>query len=218
MSERNAERRRHFRVQDQILVDYEIVTDAEVRGASRQMQVVDPAELSATTTLRRLEIELQTALGRLSNRHGEIIRCLDLLNSKVNTLAGMIPATGKQDREMLSRDVCDCSLSSSGVAFTAREALPLDARLRLRLVILPDYFHVIAYGEVVRVTPIEPDEDGFTHVIGVNFLHILDRYREALARRSLQREIEDRRDARLQREQGSEEEASTEMDEASHKG
>ncbi|MEO1573667.1 MAG: PilZ domain-containing protein, partial [Pseudomonadota bacterium] len=175
--------------------------DAEVRGAARKMQVVDPAELSATTTLRRLEMELQTALSRLSNRHGEIIRCLDLLNSKVNTLAGMIPALGKQDQDLLSRDVCDCSLSSSGIAFTAREALPLDARLRLRLVILPDYFHVTAYGEVVRVTPISDPDDGFTHVIGVNFLHILDRYREALARRSLQREIEDRRDARMRREQ-----------------
>lgn len=203
MTTSGIERRRHFRVQDQILVDYDIVTDAEVRGAARKLQVVDPAELSATTTLRRLETELQTALGRLSNRHGEIIRCLDLLNSKVNTLASMIPAVGKQDQDLLSRDVCDCSLSSSGIAFTSREALPLDARLRLRLVVLPDYFHVTAYGEVVRVTPISDPDDGFTHVIGVNFLHILDRYREALARRSLQREIEDRRDARLRREQDS---------------
>lgn len=213
MTTSGIERRRHFRVQDQILVDYDIVTDAEVRGAAKQLQVVDPAELSATTTLRRLETELQTALSRLSNRHGEIIRCLDLLNSKVNTLASLVPATGKQDEDLLTRDVCDCSLSSSGIAFTCREALPLDTRLRLRLVILPDYFHVTAYGEVVRVTPIKAPEDGFTHVIGVNFLHILDRYREALARRSLQREIEDRRDARLRREQGDSPEP-TAMDDA----
>lgn len=177
-------------------MDYELVSDAEVRGAAAKMQVVDPTELSATTTLRRLEMELQSALSMLSNRHGEIIRCLDLLNSKVNTLASMIPASGKQDLELQSRDVCDCSLSSSGIAFTAREALPLDSRIRLRMVVLPDYFHVTAYGEIVRVTPIDNPDDGFTHVIGVNFLHILDRYREALARRSLQREIEDRRDAR----------------------
>ncbi|MFK7886281.1 MAG: PilZ domain-containing protein [Gammaproteobacteria bacterium] len=200
MSNNYDERRRHFRVQDQLLVDYEVVTDAEVRGASNNMALIDPAELSATTSLRRIETELQAALGALSNRHGEIIRCLDLLNSKVNTLANLMPATGKQDRDLLSRDVCDCSLSSSGVAFTSRESLPLDARLRLRLVILPDYFHVTAFGEVVRVTPIENPENGFTHVIGVNFLHILDRYREALARRSLQREIEDRRDQRQREE------------------
>lgn len=200
MNQPHDERRRHFRVQDQILVDYDVVTDAEVRGASSNMSLIDPAELSATTTLRRLETELQTALGALSNRHGEIIRCLDLLNSKVNTLAAMLPASGRQDQDLLSRDVCDCSLSSSGVAFTCREALPLDARLRLRLVILPDYFHITAYGEVVRVTPIDSPENGFTHVVGVNFLHILDRYREALARRSLQREIEDRRDQRQREE------------------
>ncbi len=200
MTAQGIDRRRHFRVQDQILVDYDVVTAAEARGASRSMQVVDPAELSATTTLRRLETELQAALGNLSHRHGEIIRCLDLLNSKVNTLASMIPVTGRQDRELETRDVCDCSLSSSGIAFTSREALELDTHLRLRLVILPDYFHVTAYGEVVRVTPIDNPENGFTHVVGVNFVHILDRYREALARRSLQREIEDRRDARLRRE------------------
>lgn len=200
MTDRYSDRRRHFRVQDQILVDYEIVTDAEVRGAASHMELVDPAELSATTTLRRLETELQNALSRLSNRHGEIIRCLDLLNSKVNTVAALLNPTGKQDKELMQRDVCDCSLSSSGVAFTCREELPLDSRVRLRLVILPDYFHVTAFGEVVRVTPIENPDDGFTHVIGVNFLHILDRYREALARRSLQREIEDRRDERLRQE------------------
>ena len=136
MTDRNSDRRRHFRVQDQILVDYDIVTDAEVRGASHQLELVDPTELSATTTLRRLEAELQTALSRLSNRHGEVIRCLDLLNNKVNTVAALLTPTSKLDEELLQRDVCDCSLSSSGVAFTCREELPLDARVRLRLVIL----------------------------------------------------------------------------------
>jgi len=199
MTTEGRDRRRHFRVQDQLLVDYDVVSDAEVRGASRRMQVVDPGELSATTSLRRLEMELQTALGRLSTRHGELIRCLDLINSKVNTLSSVLPLTGKHDQDMQSRDVCDCSLSASGIAFTCREEIPLDSRLRLRLVILPDYFHVTAYGEVVRVTPIEEPVDDFTHVIGVNFLHILDRYREALTRRALQREIEDRRDERLRK-------------------
>ncbi len=201
MSSSNHERRRHFRVQDQILVDYETVTEAEARGAASHMELVDPTELSATTSLRRLEVELQEALGRLSNRHGELIRCLDLLNSKVNTIASQLSLSSKQDQEILSRDVCDCSLSSSGIAFTCREALPLGSHLRLRLVILPDYFHVTGFGELVRVTPINDPENGFSHVIGVNFEHILDRYREALARRSLQREIEDRRDARIRSEE-----------------
>ncbi|MFK8016226.1 MAG: PilZ domain-containing protein [Gammaproteobacteria bacterium] len=201
MNSSSHERRRHFRVQDQILVDYEIVTEAEARGAANHLELVDPTELSATTSLRRLEVELQDALGRLSNRHGELIRCLDLLNSKVNTIAGQLLLSGKQDQEILSRDVCDCSLSSSGVAFTCRELLELGTHLRLRLVILPDYFHVTGFGEVVRVTPIKNPDNGFTHVIGVNFVHILDRYREALARRSLQREIEDRRDARVRSEE-----------------
>ena len=200
MNSTNSERRRHFRVQDQILIDYETITDAEVRGAAKHMSLVDPAELSATTSLRRLEADLQAALGSLSNRHGGLIRCLDLLNSKVNIIASQLQLTGKQDLDILNRDVCDCSLSSSGVAFTCREQIPLDTRLRLRMVILPDYFHVTALGEVVRVTPIREPENEFTHVIGVSFMHILDRYREALARRSLQREIEDRRDARVRSE------------------
>lgn len=201
MNPKPQERRRHFRVQDQILLDYQIVTEADVRGAVRHFELVDPTELSVTTSLRRLEIELQSALGKLSNKHGELMRCLDLLNSKINALAAVMPAASKQDQALLNRDVCDCSLSASGVAFTCREALPLDAKVRLRMVVLPDYFHVTAYGEVVRVTDIADPEDGFTHVVGVHFLHILDRYRDALARRSLQREIEDRRDQRLRRDE-----------------
>lgn len=201
MMSKPPERRRHFRVQDQILIDYQPVTDADVRGAVRHFELVDPAELSVTTSLRRLEIELQTALGKLSHKHGELLHCVDILNSKINTLAAIMPTPGKQDSELHNRDVCDCSLSASGVAFTCREALPLDSKLRLRMVILPDYFHVTAYGEVVRVTPIQNPQDEYTHIIGVHFLHILDRYRDALARRSLQREIEDRRDQRLRRDQ-----------------
>ena len=61
------------------------------------------------------------------------------------------------------------------------------------MVILPNYHHVVAYAEIVRVTEIDEPTDGFTHVIGVHFVHILDRYREILARRALQREIEDLR-------------------------
>jgi hypothetical protein len=197
-----ANRRRHFRVQDQILIDYKIITDADLRGAMKHVQLVDPAELSVTTSLRRLELQLQNALTKLSHRHGELLHCIDILNSKINTIADNLELGGAQDEALQNRAVCDCSLSASGVAFTSREPLPLESKLRVRMVILPDYFHVTAYGEVVRVTAIEEPQDGFSHVIGVHFLHILDRYRDALARRSLQREIEDRRDKRLQRENG----------------
>ncbi len=188
-----AERRKTFRVQDQIMLDYEVISDTEMRGALRNLVLVDSAQLNATTTLRRLETDLQGALAALQKTDKELARTLDLINNKINTLAGLVPDAKKLDPALAKRDVCECSLSASGIAFTCREALELGAHLRLRMVILPNYHHVVAYAEIVRVTEMEEPVDGFTHVVGVHFVHILDRYREILARRALQREIEDLR-------------------------
>ncbi len=197
-----SERRKHFRVQDQILLDYEVVSDAEMRGALRNIALVDSAELCATTTLRRLETELQEALEVVQKEDKELARCLDLINNKINTITSLIPSAIKIDPALAKREARSCSLSASGIAFASREAVELGVNLCLRMVVLPNYHHVMAYGEVVRVTEVENPDDGFTHIIGVRFEHILDRYREILARRALQREIEDlrikRREAELE--------------------
>lgn len=193
-----AERRRDFRVQDQILLDYEIVSDTEMRGALSNIVLVDSAELNATTTLRRLETDLQDSLEALQKNDKDLARCLDLINNKINTLASLIPSVRDLDPALKQREARDCSLSASGVAFASRETLPHGTNLCLRMVVLPNYHHVMAYGEVIRVTDMQEPADGFTHVIGVRFVHILDRYREILARRALQREIEDLRIRRRQ--------------------
>lgn len=192
-----AERRRHFRVQDQVLLDYDVVSDAEMRGALRHIALVDSAELCATTTLRRLETELQEALEVLQKGDKDLARCLDLLNNKLNTMTGLIPSATNIDPALANREVRNCSLSASGIAFASREELQPGSNLCLRMVVLPNYHHIIAYGEIVRVTTVEDPTDGFTHIISVRFEHILDRYREILARRALQREIEDLRIKRL---------------------
>ena len=136
---------------------------------------------------------VESALATLQKSDKELARTLDLLNNKINTVAGLVPDAMKLDPALAKRDVCECSLSSSGIAFTCREKLTLGDKLQLRMVVLPNYNHVVAYGEVVRVSEMDEPLDGFSHVIGVHFVHILDRYREILARRALQREIEDLR-------------------------
>ena len=193
-----AERRRDFRVQDQILLDYEIVSDVEMRGALSNIVLVDSAELNATTTLRRLETDLQDSLEALQKNDKDLARCLDLINNKINTLVSLIPSVQDIDPALKQRETRECSLSASGVAFASREALPMGTNLCLRMVVLPNYHHIVAYGEVIRVTEMHEPTDGFTHIIGVRFVHILDRYREILARRALQREIEDLRIRRRQ--------------------
>lgn len=188
-----AERRKTFRVQDQIMLDYEVVSETEMRGALRNITLVDSGSLNASTTLRRLESDLQRALAALQKTDKELARTLDLLNNKINTIAGLVPDAVKLDPALEKRDVCECSLSASGLAFTCKESFEAGTKLRLRMVILPNYHHVVAYAEVVRSTDMEEPRDGFTQIVAVHFVHILDRYREILARRALQREIEDLR-------------------------
>ena len=92
-----AERRKTFRVQDQIMLDYQVISDTEMRGALRNLVLVDSAQLNATTTLRRLETDLQSALAALQKNDKELARTLDLLNNKINTIAGLIPDAFRLD-------------------------------------------------------------------------------------------------------------------------
>ena len=150
-----AERRKHFRVDDKVLIDYKLVTDLEIRAAMNNLALVDNAELSAVTTLRRLEVDLQDALGKLQRNQKETARCLDILNNKINTAISLLPSDPAADMGISEREVCQCNLSASGIAFTTREAIPVGARMRLRMVMLPDYYHIVTYARVMRCDPIE---------------------------------------------------------------
>lgn len=190
----DAERREHLRVHDQVLLDYELLTAAQMRAALRHIVLVDSSELSPAATFRRLEAELQEALTRLSKQQREVARSLDLLNNKINAAIELLPSMGGLWAR--DADVVPCNVSASGLAFYCHEPLAVGANLRIRMVIPPAYHHVLAYGEIVRATPLDEPVDDLRYEIGVRFVHILDRHREILARRALQRDIEALRVAR----------------------
>ena len=91
------------------------------------------------------------------------------------------------------------NLSAGGLALDSAETLDLGTQVEIKLLLLPSYTGVVAFGEVIGVVASE-DNPAYPHRLRINFSHIRDSDRDALIRHILRRQGEMLRRERERRE------------------
>ena len=184
---KNSERRRHDRVDDEIMMywkvvkpedipeeiskDWEMMPDEIPMEISNNTESV--AECSLASQIKLLSLETAELLKRLGRTDPLLAKYLTVLERKVDALASAVIV---QDDINKSHSTHYVNLSVSGVAFLTAEGYPIGTLLELEMVFLPTLTSVVAYGRVIyciRYT----GEKLLSHRIGVGFirLHYYDR-------------------------------------------
>ena len=188
------EKREAFRVQDLVRIRFREVTQEEIDTICASGPLIDEDSLAAVTALGRIDRAIQKSIGKVAMNNPELIEFLDLINNKLDVALGSLPAVpGAQAED--NESTCHCSLSASGVAFTNASPVTEGSLVEIRLVLLPNYHHILAFGRVARCAPVKTPPNEGDYEIAVQFTQIHERARDLLVRRSLQRAAEDRRDA-----------------------
>ena len=79
------------------------------------------------------------------------------------------------------------NLSAGGLALDAGESLEAGTEVEIKLLLLPSYTGIVAFGEVVGVEKAE-ENPAYPHRLRINFSHIRDADRDALIRHILRRQ------------------------------
>lgn len=162
-----SEKRRYFRIEDTIAINYEALTPEAAEIAAKALRT---GVQGARRQLQQTERQLQLLIDKLRVQNPEFASAIELLNTKFNLLKqeGDDVMTGAGRTRSVRRRV---SISASGVAFEDRLPQKKGQLLQMHLTLLPSDLQIDTLGEVVDCYVAEDDPDLWTIRVDFTEMH-----------------------------------------------
>jgi hypothetical protein len=187
MSTRDADdRREYYRIEDTIALEFRPLKQGETADASG----ADSASqlFGLLSDLHLMDFESQHLLRHIHERDRTLAGYLKVINKRIDLL-------GQALAQSLLRDIGPARqviLSEGGISFTSAQSLEPGTHLAIKMVLMPQ-----ALGLLLRAVVVHNQlrEDG-QFEIGTEFEALTDAQRQLLARHILQKQAQQRRQAR----------------------
>lgn len=179
------DRREYYRIEDTIALDFTPLAGAEALAGD---ELHDASKLfNLLSELHVMDFESQHLLRNISERDRTLASYLKVVNKRIDLL-------GQALAQNLLRDIGPAkrvTLSEGGIGFLNAQPLPVDSHLALKMVLMPQ-----ALGLLLRAKVLHCHEQEGQFEIGAEFEALTDAQRQLLARHILQRQAQERRQAR----------------------
>jgi len=176
------ERRRFFRIDDEVYLEYRLLPEEEYQHRLAQPPGTRQDSSELALQLHSLTSQASNTLAQIRKRDPEVGQYLAIIDRKLELLARAV--LGSQLGH-ISGPNAQVNLSGSGIAFYRAEPLPTESKLELRLMLFPGHTVINALGRVVHCT-VARGETPLPCRIGVEFTHLAEIAREALVRHTLE--------------------------------
>lgn len=180
------ERRRFFRIDDQVCLDYEIISEDEFNNAPDELAKLKQSGFALSADFATLNFEYNPILNSIRQTSSEIAQYFELINRKLDSLSQHlleeeIPCP---DSAMLT-----VNLSASGIAFDSDEKLEKGQALKIHLVLLPEKVGILVFG---RVNDCRSAENKYR--VSVDFEHIRYDDQELMIKHNLNKQMQELRE------------------------
>ena len=185
------DRREYYRIEDTIALEIRPLSASEAAG-QEVLQDASPL-FNLLSELHLSEFESQHLLRQISERDRNLAAFLKSQNKRIDLLSQVIAIT------VLGQigEPQPVIISEGGIDFQHPTPIAADARLSIKLVLMPQ-----ALGLLLRARVTHCDRKGEGFDVGTEFEHLTDAQRQLLARYILQRQAQERRLARELNESG----------------
>jgi len=137
------ERRRYFRLDDEVILDFEAISTEEVsQWKSRQRD--------HRNELAELDRDIAGILHQIQSQNPTVAKVLDLFNRKVNLLNSPLSPDNHPDMTQTEART-RVNLSACGMAFHTTEPLSESDNLRLQMQLKPSNVPITLMGSIVAV-------------------------------------------------------------------
>ncbi len=190
MSKKNVsqvdERRRFFRIDDEINLFYKKVEPASIKKYSEaSSELLNNCSLAAALDI--LNQEAQIIFNRIERSNPDVADYLKVMDNKINLVARAVLMDGTDLVDEQSRNV---SLSASGVAFECEELIAEAEFLEIRLLLTSSMAVIVSYGDVVYSHKNPEPKSGFPYIVGVAFSEMKEQDRELLIKHVVKRQMQ----------------------------
>lgn len=185
-----AERRRFFRIDDEIALFYRIIASDELPDKQGLTEgISDTFALSAG--LHSLTQESRAVLRKLERDQPDVSHYLKILDRKIELVAQTLLMS---QTDALQQPTTNVNLSAAGVAFEADQRLDTNECVELKMILPPAMVALVVYGTVVYCEENRSNEAVARYRVGVDFLNLQDRDREILIRHVVKKQMQQIRD------------------------
>ncbi|MDF9777913.1 PilZ domain-containing protein [Pseudomonas baetica] len=185
------DRREYYRIEDTIALEIRPLTATEATG-QEVLQDASPL-FNLLSELHLSEFESQHLLRQISERDRNITAFLKSQNKRIDLLSQVIAITALGQ----IGEPRPVNISEGGIGFHHPSPMATGARLSVKLVLMPQ-----ALGLLLRARVTHCDRKGDGYDVGTTFEHLTDAQRQLLARHILQKQAQERRQAREHLESG----------------
>ncbi|MDT8426942.1 MAG: PilZ domain-containing protein [Methyloprofundus sp.] len=180
------ERRRFFRIDDEINLFYKKVEPASIKKYSEaSSELLNNCLLAAALDI--LNQESQIIFNRIERSNPDVADYLKVMDNKINLVARAALMDGTDLIDEQSRNV---SLSASGVAFECEELIAEGEFLEIRLLLTSSMAVIVSYGDVVYSHKNPEIKSDFPYVVGVAFSEMKEQDRELLIKHVVKRQMQ----------------------------
>lgn len=187
----NQERRRYFRIVDQVAISYRRLSEEE--NVARGVGINSPAAL-----IVQLENQISASLETLRSVQPQVHELLELFNRKINLVLALDDSISETDSEQLKR-AQQVNISACGIAFPSYEQLEPNDKILLDLTLFPSNVCLkmvaVVIGNERLAEPIGDD----AYIIRADFLDISSNEQEVLVQHIIKRQtlqLKERRESR----------------------
>lgn len=180
------ERREFFRIDDSIQVSYRVIESAEL-PATIDDQRLQNDRFTVMTRLHAISQRLSSSFHRIEQRDPDMAEYLKALDEKIDLLGKSFLA---EEEGMLGQPSRSVNLSAGGLAMDVSEVLTVGDLVEIKLLLLPAYTGVVAFGEVVDVAASQNRDVEYPYHVRINFTLIRDSDQDALIRHIMRRQGE----------------------------
>ncbi|MCS5710349.1 PilZ domain-containing protein [Candidatus Berkiella aquae] len=183
------ERRRYFRIEDEVILTWRKITLQEKEQGLARIQRGEIDYPDTAGLFLSMEADLIDVIHSLA-KQPEMAQAIDLLNRKINLFARCIPLNNSVST-LLDEEAQPVSLSASGISFETNEAVNKDQDIQLEMVLIPERIYILCFAVVVDCLPIESqtDENAQIYRMNVDFTTIRDEDIERLVQHIMRKEV-----------------------------
>ena len=188
------DRRRYFRIDDEVLLAYRILKDDELGEFRRGTLRARIRRESVQELLFHLDTRFETLNEKLKALDPTVREAIEIMDRKLNLLERWA-LQHNDDNNSASpvHQLVKANLSACGLAMTTSEAVEVGQHIALDLILLPDYDQLELVSKVVSV---REEESPHPYVVGIEFVDLREDDRDLIARHVMRRQTTDLRETR----------------------
>jgi len=185
------ERRRYFRITDQVAISYRLLNDTDDAVTGVNMN-------SPTALIVQLENQITASLEALRSVQPQVHQLLELYNRKINLMLSLDETLSEpvSEQEKRSQQV---NLSACGIAFPSPEQLRPNQKILMDLTLFPSNICLKMVAVVIGCDPLKEPIGEDCYITRADFVDITNSEQEVLVQHVIKRQtsqLKDRREAR----------------------